>query len=191
MTLSARDRGLLLYVLWPAALLACLIWVVGPLAGALGGVRAAVDQRRSEADAMRSASGRAAEITEVAKTVRAQHEAARRYVITPRQSVGAVVTLQQLLRQSGLTVLTVRVGEIERAARARGSGAAVLAPARIPIEVTARGSYAGLAQFLRRWPLAAVPLKLVKVEVTRADDGGVNVLIGAAALVPQPGEEGR
>lgn len=184
MTLTPRDRNLLVYVLWPAALLACLIWIVGPLTGALAATRGAVEQRQSELAAMRLALARAGGIADVLQRLRAQHAALRQNVISPRQSVSAVVSLQQLLRQSGNTVLTVRVGEMERPRRA-GTGPSP-ALARIAVEVTAHGSYASLSRFLRQWPVAAVPLKLSKVEASRNEGGGLDIGILASAFVPAP-----
>ncbi len=188
MTLTPRDRNLLTYVLWPAALLACLIWIVGPLAGTLADVRGAVEQRRHDVATMRSAVAQADEIADVLEVVRVQLRALQRHVISPRQSVSAIVTLQDLLRQSGNTVLTVRVGDLERPRRAQPAGGPPVL-ARIQIDVTARGSYATLSRFLREWPLAGLPLKLTKVEAARGEDGTLDIVLTAAALVPAPPDQ--
>ncbi|HEY3247953.1 MAG TPA: hypothetical protein VGK88_06665 [bacterium] len=185
-SLSPRDRNLLLYALWPAALLAALLWGIGPLAATLASQRGLVEQRQNELTVMRDAANRAGDVATVLGRLRAQDAALRSKVITPQRSVNALVSLQRLLAETGNTVLTVRVGEMERPRRPeKSSGPAVLT--RIPVDLTARGSYASLNRFLRRWAIDSIPMKLVTVEASRGEDSSaLEIAITAASIVPAP-----
>jgi hypothetical protein len=193
--LAPRDRNLLVYVLWPAALLASLIWIVGPLAVGLADARRAVADRQNELAAMHAASARAGSVAAVLQPLQSQAAALRRKVITPRQSVDAVVSLQRMLREAGNRVMTVRVGELERPRRAEsaapapgGAAEPAVTLARIPIDVSARGSYATLTRFLRQWALGTVPLKLTKVAASGTEEGDLEISLSAAALVQAQAE---
>ncbi len=187
--LMARDLALLIYVLWPAALLAIVIWVVFPRAQTLATARGTLDQKRSDLQFLRENFARNADITIQQARLEAEAKRLRRMVVPRERSFQIVLVLQRLLLETGHTVDAIRVEGIEQSPESAADGGP---RAFVPIEVTATGSYGALVRFLRRLEAGGIPLKLTQLEARREQDsGGLRVKLRAKVFLQLRPTESR
>jgi hypothetical protein len=183
--LTRRDRALLVYVLWPAALIILVIWAVVPLARTLAAARGALEAKHAEVVTMRSDIGRAGVVGGEHARLRAEVQQFRQRILTEDRAVEPVIALQNLIEGSGLTLRSVRVGEIRALPEAER---ALLVEAILPVEATASGTYQSFQKFLRRWA-GTNALKLIRLELSRDDESGQLhaklLLNGFVATAPQ------
>lgn len=166
--LTRRDRALLVYVLWPAILTMLIIWAIMPLAHTLAAARGTLDAKHVELRTMRSDVTRAGIVAAEYAEVRSAAQQARRRVLSDHRAVAPVIALLALLEGSGLTLRTVRVGDLQVL---REPPRDVPVEALVPVEATASGTYRSIQTFLRQWN-GANALKLTRVDVSRDDKSG-------------------
>jgi hypothetical protein len=185
--LTRRDRALLVYVLWPAILIMLIIWAVVPLANTLAAARGALDAKHMELRTMRSDVTRAGLVAAEYAEVRSAAQQVRRRILTDHRAVAPVISLLALIERSGLSLRSVRVGDLQVL---RESPRDVPVEAFVLVETTASGTYHSIQTFLRRWT-GANALKLTRVDVSRDDKSGQLLvklqLNGFVGKVPQGG----
>lgn len=183
---TRRDRALLVYVLWPTGLIILVIWAVVPLANTLAAARGTLEAKHTELKTMRSDLDRADVVAAEHARLRAAVRQFRQRILRDGRAVEPVIALQNLIEGSGLTIRSVRVGEIQELQAAER---ALPVETIVPVEATASGTYHSVQTFLRRWAAGTNALKLTRLELSRDEESGQLhvklVLNGFVATAPQ------